>query len=85
MRAFSQFCGMSPIGEGIIWQEIDSDWPYTCSQCRRQMGAGIRYVGNSMKHLSHKPVATICADCKAGVDPNAEPVPKLAERKTELD
>lgn len=86
MRAFSQFRGLSSIGDKIIWQERPAEWPYRCSQCQRDMPpGGVNYLGNSMVNLSHKTVAVLCPDCKHGRDPHRQPVPKMAERRTSLD
>lgn len=86
MRAFGAFRGLSAIRENIIWQESNTAWPYQCSQCFRTFEhGGLRYLGSSMVNRSHNSVATLCPDCKSGRNPNAKPVPKMADRRTSLD
>lgn len=97
MRFLEGFRG-SPVQEGIVWQPYDDIFPYSCSQCgrdyhpeRKEIDEKIhikdskRWLGSSIRRKSHNAAAVLCDDCKQGVDPNRRKIPRLADRRTELD
>lgn len=85
-QAFSNFRGLKSNTLQPVWTEYDSQFPYACSQCRREFEkGGLRYLGSSLVRRSHTAVAVMCPDCKNGRDPHRKPVPVMAERRTSLD
>lgn len=86
MRAFQQYAGLTANYSKTIWQEYDEVFPFTCSKCHIYFEkGGLRYLGSSITRRSHNADPVLCPDCKAGRDPHRKAVPKLAERRTELD
>lgn len=87
MKAFSNF-RMSRTGKtDVIWQAVDTLFPFECTTCRRFFAnGGKRFVASSLALQSHQTtVACQCEDCKNGVNPFRIKTPVLSERRTTLD
>jgi hypothetical protein len=83
--AFQGFKG-NPMQAGLIWQEVDNLFPYTCGYCRKDFpNGGKRFIASSLNRMDHSSAGCRCEDCNNGIDPNRKKAPKYAERRTELD
>lgn len=85
---FSTFRGAdkNPVKSKLVWQEIDTLFPFVCDICHRTFEqGGKRWIASSIAFMSHAPRGCECPECHAGIDPFKRPEPKLAERRKTLD
>lgn len=84
--AFSSFRGEKRRYDNVIWQTVDSLFPFKCDICKRTFEqGGVRLLASSLIVQSHRATACHCEDCHNGIDHFRVKVPKLTDRRTSLD